>query len=355
SSHINISSTHDLLVEGNITVPNGGDVSLTSSSGSVLGNGTAAIFNDDLNIDAAGDATGILVEGGPDPVNVHAGGNISVTAIQGGVDRSLTVDQIISTNGYVKLVAPDGINVVNTGTSLIQGESIELDATSGSIGGSGTIRIDSNILNDGHGGLSAVADGNINLREINGDLILIEAQGSLLPAVQAGGNVTLEAHSGSILDGIHELPVLANSNPLTPQQQLLADQLNGLAPISYTSSENVYTATFSGPSDDLVLDLGSSELHTGDAVVYHLSDKVVYSATPTTQGSALVFDLGSNALQTGDAVVYHYNSSAGTKNPIGGLAEGHTYYAVSLGSGMYALALTAADAILSTPNVITLT
>src|SRR5258708_3337387 len=203
SSHINISSSKDLLVGGNITVASGGDVSLTSTSGSVLGNGTAAIFNDDLNITAAGNATGILVEGGPDPVNVHAGGNIGITAIQGGVDRSLKVDQIISAGGYVKLVAPDGISVVNPGTSLIQGEIIEPDAISGSIGGSGTIRIDSNILNDGNGGLSALAEGSINLREINGDLFLIQAQGSILPAVQAGGNVTLEAHTGSLPDALH--------------------------------------------------------------------------------------------------------------------------------------------------------
>ena len=218
---------------------------------------------------------------------MHAGGNISVTAIQGGLNRSLTVDQIISTGGNVTLVAPDGIHVLNPLTSLIQGERIELDASSGSIGGSDAIRIDSNILNDGHGGLSAKANGSINLREINGDLILIQAQGSALPAVQAQGNVTLEAVSGSILDGIHELPTLANSDPLTPQQQLLLDQLNGLAATSVAAA-------------------GSS--------------------TPL------------------DQVVYRFPGSSSHPNPIGGLADGATYYVIALGGGKVKLALSAVDA-----------
>ena len=161
-----------------------------------------------------------------------------------------------------------------------------------------------------HGGLSAVADGNINLCEINGDLILIQAQGSVLPAVQAGGDVMLRAHSGSILDGIHELPVLANSDPLTPQQQLLVDQLNGLAPIGYTDA-------------------------SGD-----------FAATPMLVSSTLVLDLGSagSALQTQDKVIYMPNGSGDQQDPIGGLTGGATYYVIALGGGQISLALTAADA-----------
>ena len=124
---------------------------------------------------------------------------------------------------------------------------------------------------------------------------------------------------GSILDGIKELPQLASSDPLTPQQQLLKDQLNGLAPISYTDVSG----------------------HPAGRRAAHRRRRP--GAGPRWQRRLA-------ATQDRCATT----SPSGTQqNPLGGLLGGNTYYVIALGGGKVRLALSASDA--QHGNAITLT
>jgi len=223
-STINVSSTLDLLVQGDITVANGGAVTLNSTQRSVLGTGLTGVYNDAPDITAGLDAK-ILVEGGVGVLNVTAGRHIDITAIDDGIDASLTLGQVVSTGGSTRLIADDGLDASNAATSLVQGTRVTLEAKDGSIEGNpGTaLRINSDVLNTGLGGLVAKAHGNLNLTETTGDLRLLKPAGLLGGvSVQAGGTVRLATLGGSILDANLELTSLFN----TPVKQSVIDLIN---------------------------------------------------------------------------------------------------------------------------------
>ncbi|HET6787449.1 MAG TPA: hypothetical protein VFH49_05785, partial [Aquabacterium sp.] len=225
SPFINLQSKKDLLLQGDVSVADGGTITLTSLQENVLGAEQTAIFNDAPTVSAVAGEVRLLVEGGNGTLEVTAGKDIHITAITEDVDSSLTVGQVVTTGGDVTLVAKDGIEASNAATSLIKGNRIELSAASGDIGGDGTLRIDSHIL--GTGGLAALAGGDIALKEINGVLNLIRAQDFATDAsVEGGGDVSLSTTAGSILDKTLELDLLINDAPLTAQQLALMAALN---------------------------------------------------------------------------------------------------------------------------------
>jgi Ca2+-binding RTX toxin-like protein len=225
---ITISSSQDLLIQGDITVADGGEITLTSTLGSVTGTDTTAIFNDSPTVSAIHGDVRLVVEGGEGPLSVTAGGDIRITAVTDDQDSSLTVASVVSSGGDVALIAADGIEAGNPATSLVRGDRVELSAQAGDIGGAGTLRVDSNIL--GTGGFAARAGGDIDMRETAGDLKLIRARSFATAAsVQAGGEVTLRTTAGSILDSTIELDMLADLEglPLTARQLQLIATLNG--------------------------------------------------------------------------------------------------------------------------------
>ncbi|MBW6493254.1 MAG: hypothetical protein K0B16_01635 [Burkholderiaceae bacterium] len=252
SSTINVSSKQDLLIQGNVTVANGGTVTLNSTNRSVLGGEGVAVFNDAPDVTAGKDVR-LLVEGGVGVLNITAGGDIHVVGIADTNTSDLKLGQVVSTGGDTTLIARDGLEASNPATSLVKGNRVELSATGAGadIGGAGTLRIDSNIL--GAGGFAALAGGDIDVKEIAGDLKLIRALDFTTNAsVEGGGSVTLRTQSGAILDATYELQQLINNNALTPQQLKMIDQLNGLVAIGTDSYGNPVFDT--DPSNNISAD-----------------------------------------------------------------------------------------------------
>src|SRR5204862_7374215 len=124
---INLSSGGNLLLQGDVTVHSGGQITLTSLHGSVLGNTSTGVFNDAPTISAAAGAVRLVVEGGGDALNVTAGGNINITTITSDAkSSSLRGGNITSTFGNVVLIAPDDIDAANPGASLVKASRVEL-------------------------------------------------------------------------------------------------------------------------------------------------------------------------------------------------------------------------------------
>ena len=184
-----------------VKVLDGGTIALGSSAGNVsIGDGVS-LYGDAPDIKAGG-AVHLVLEGNHGTLNVDAGGNVDITAIStDNKTSSLQLGTVKTSHGDVSIVAANGIE----GATLIQGNRVELYSKSGDIGGSGALQINSNF--NGSGGFSAKAAGDIHIVETAGDLKLLSFKGGA--SVQAGGDATLEAKAGSILDYTLELDALS--------------------------------------------------------------------------------------------------------------------------------------------------
>ncbi|PYR14346.1 MAG: hypothetical protein DMF94_34420, partial [Acidobacteria bacterium] len=119
---------------------------------------------------------------------------------------------------------------------------------------------------------------------------------------QGGGDVTLEAAKGSILDATFELDVVASGDfALTPFQQHLMDVANGDAPKSFST------------------------------------------VTPIDKSGTVVLDLGvDGAFKDQQEILYSYDAKTG--KPIGGLVDGGKYFTVLRPDGNVELAASLDDA-----------
>ena len=321
ASTINLSSRGDLLVQGNVTVAHGGSVILNSDDGSVTGGETVAIFNDAPTVTAGLDVR-LIVEGGVDVLHVHAGRNITITGVadvatleEPVTTSALTLGQVVSDAGNTTLTAADGLRTRSDPLlTFVQGNRVELSASgvNADIGGANALRVNSNTLLTG--GLAVKAGDDINILETTGDLKLIRALTFTSTAsVQGGGDVTLATASGSILDATLELPQMVNSDPITPQQQKMMDQLNGVIPVSFVDT----------------------------------------AVTTTTVGGTLVFALpAGHQLTHLQEVSYRHNVVTG--EAIVGLEEEETYFLIIRSDGMASLAATLAQAQAGTAIAISL-
>jgi Ca2+-binding RTX toxin-like protein len=173
------------------------------------------------------DTIWVNIEGDKGPLSAFAAGDIRINAISlDNASSILEIGTVESKLGNVVLHAPNGIVAENV-DSLIIGEHIELLANSGSIGETLAIRINSDI--DGMaetGGISAKAQGDINIIEIAGDMKLVKAESYPAEAAieSAEGDVRLETIDGSILDGIVELFRPADSAPTISFADLSKEQ-----------------------------------------------------------------------------------------------------------------------------------
>ena len=178
---------------GEINVPDTVDSSVsiisTGVDANILQNVSSGIFGtNDVTIDSAGslraNIEGLKTGAAVTEVGAYkAAGDIWIgffetEAGQVGTqssDRKVVVDYIWSTDGNVFVSAPDGI-FAKDNNSFIIGNQVELYAKEGSIGTvDNPIFIDSDVHGEvGDGGVLAWAQGDINIREMEGDLYLAQ-------------------------------------------------------------------------------------------------------------------------------------------------------------------------------------
>ncbi|MBN2437042.1 MAG: hypothetical protein JXL20_00400, partial [Deltaproteobacteria bacterium] len=264
---ISIESKGNLYLQGTITAPVEGAVSLVSTAGSVLFGDEAAVLGASPVIGAAGSVR-INVEGGivpnpesgsmlrsngndPQGVSITSEGDIDIRVVldpDGNQSSTLVVGQVISTGGNVVLHAGEGIQAFN-GSSLVSGNRIELYTGAGAIGTESLpLSVDSDIL--GSGGVAAWASGDIFIQEVDGDLKLDRPQS--WEDVEASiysetGDVVLEALDGAILDAFYE-----EFRPRTQEEaealdqwlQLTGEQARAAAEASIRAEENTQTQLY---------------------------------------------------------------------------------------------------------------
>jgi Ca2+-binding RTX toxin-like protein len=266
SPEINIRTQQDLYVQGTITSPKEGSVSL-SASGSVIFMDTAAVLGVSPTIEA-GDSVRINVEGGIGPetgagfmalqaqsesdgLNIESKGDIDIRVVynpDGNQSSTLVVGRLVSTGGDVILHAGTGIQAADE-FSLIMGNQIELYTREGAIGSEALpLQVDSDVLSSG--GVAARAIGGIYIREMAGDLKL--SQPRTWEGIQASiyseqGDVVLEAVDGAILDAYYEEfrpRTQEEANALDQKLQLTGAQAQAAAEASIRAEENTRTQLY---------------------------------------------------------------------------------------------------------------
>ncbi len=236
TSTVTISSAGNIRFLGNVSVPTSGQVFLTSTGGSVLSSDAAVFFGASPTVLAAG-AVDLQIEGNRGPLFVTAGDDVNLTAISlDNLTSSFAIGAVSSTDDDVTIDAKDGI-ANQSPTSTLRGDRIDLRATSGGIGTSNSpLRIESNRV--GTGGLVALAEGNIFVDQIVGNLPLVRPATSGLASVESTlGNVTLIATAGSILDGDNE-----QSKPRAAQRSFRQTEFvnKGIANSSWSAASSAF-------------------------------------------------------------------------------------------------------------------
>ena len=266
---ISIQTKQDLYLQGTITSPTEGTVSLVSAAGSVIFGGEAAVLGVSPTIQAA-KSVRANVEGGKTPsaafafmlmgaengsqgVSITSTGDIELQVVfnsEGSQSSTMVVGQVISTGGNVILHAGDGIQPFDA-SSLVKGNRIELYTKAGTIGSEALpLQVDSDTL--GSGGVAARAEGDIYIRETEGDLKLALAQSQPWDDVQASihskqGDVVLEVDEGSILDAVYEEfrpRTQEEAEALDQKLQLTGQQAQAAAEASIRAEENTQTQLY---------------------------------------------------------------------------------------------------------------
>lgn len=345
---IRLLSGGDLLLQGNIRVPDVGAIDLESVHGSVKTDESAAVFDVSPEVDAGKDVV-LNVEGGIGPLDIQAGGDITVNAVYNpsaaDPNSRLLVGSVESTGGDVFLNGSDGIFGVNE-NAQIQGDLIELFSGNGGIGTEDlAIRINSHVA--GGGGLAAKARDSIFIQETTGDLNLAKPESWKTAAASVesfSGDVFLTALAGSILDAYPETytpPSEAEADALDERQGLTGDAALEAVKLSIRMEESAktqayhdYWALFRNAAPDSVsreillsgLDAENNEIHCTQA----------------------------HGLSTGDEIFVSIEGSPDA--PETNLHNGFAYYAVVKDENTLQLALSRYDAaLLDHPAVLDLT
>ncbi|MEL6105485.1 MAG: right-handed parallel beta-helix repeat-containing protein, partial [Planctomycetota bacterium] len=219
-----IRSGGDILFEGNVQTPLVGNVTIESTNGDVTSVPGTVLFGPSPTVTAGGEVL-LTVEGDRGPITVSAQGDIDLEAISlDNVSSSLQVGVLDSAEGDVFVNAANGIDASGV-TSIVRGEVVELRATAGEIGDFDlplpidTSRSDGSIPptggefpdpgqnGDARGGLVAVAQSDVRVREVLGDLVLTESDRDSSPSsvYSESGDVGITVTTGSLLDGVDEL------------------------------------------------------------------------------------------------------------------------------------------------------
>ena len=263
---INVASAEDLFLQDTVTAPSGGTVSITAE-GDVVFDDAAAVLGVSPTIQAGGrvelsvegsegtvrsaEPVGGPGQGNPETLNITSQGDIEVRAVfdpLGNQSTRIVLGQVISLGGNVVLHAGDGIHAGDD-SSLIIGNRIELNSGNGAIGSAALpLRIDSNLL--GSGGLTAKAEGDIYIVEIEGDLKLTQprawddAQASIH---SEEGDVHLRVEAGAILDAFYEElepRTEEETDELDRKMQLTGEAARAAAEASIRSEEGRQTELY---------------------------------------------------------------------------------------------------------------
>ncbi|MTJ31397.1 hypothetical protein, partial [Aphanizomenon sp. UHCC 0183] len=217
AAQISITSNRVLYLQGDIESPNS-KVSLIGSS--INSNSSSVVYantidNADvqnglqaLNFKAQSGGIDLKIQGGLQPVNATAVGDINLTIVSlDNINSNLVAGNIASSNGTVTLNAPQGITAGNS-SSLISGKEIKLETSAGALGSTTDwLRVDS-----GTRGIGAKAQGDIYIREIAGDLNL--------NAIVTPADIYLESVQGSIFDHLVEGSSISSSEVSERAQEL---------------------------------------------------------------------------------------------------------------------------------------
>ncbi|MEM6398913.1 MAG: hypothetical protein AAF757_01595 [Cyanobacteria bacterium P01_D01_bin.116] len=326
---ITVDTTQDLYLQGDLKVPdinlfagNLPTISLTSTNGSITSADTVAIYGVTPTIDAGDDAEDEVkfnVEGDREALNVTAGGDIQVTAISlDNTSSIMEIGTITSDSGNVILTAADGFKL-ESDSSLITGDQVQLYAKNTNIGTeSQSIKIDSSIANnEDTGGISAQANGDIYIQEVDGDLRLPESIDlDLTTSIYSEtGSIYLDAVNGAIVDTIYELfiPSIELDTATT------AENLN----LTQTTAESAV--------------LNSVELEESqETTLYHTywetfrnaeKDAVTNTLSITGIANNQISFSSAHGLEAGDKVTFN-DSETGT-NPVStNLVNGVDYYVI---------------------------
>jgi Ca2+-binding RTX toxin-like protein len=305
-----VNSVGDIRLQGEIAIPEEGTITLTSTGGSVIQTSTAAIFGANPTVAAAGGVV-INLEGNLDPnkgapatpnvLNVTSNEDVRVILVSEDQTSSIVVGQVIANGADVILQAADGIQPFDN-TSFIKGNRVELFTKRGSIGSdSEVLRIDSAAF--GSGGVAAGADEDIFLKELSGDMYLVEPEffpQSYTPqaSIQSvSGQIHLETVSGSILDAYYETfrPLSAEKVTLLDQRmQLTGSGAQAAAEAAIRTEENTETTLYHSywqTYRDLAKNGIAAEFEIID--IDESTDEITFStAHGLSTGDQLFFSLG---------------------------------------------------------------
>ncbi|MHA2265732.1 MAG: hypothetical protein ACXAEN_25350, partial [Candidatus Thorarchaeota archaeon] len=269
---INIDTAQDLYLQGTITSPQNGVITLTADDSVIFGE-KAAILGTSPTINAGGSVRanveggdtsngtlqmaglvqGMQVQDNQQVLNITSDKDIELRVVydpNGNASSTIIVGQVISTGGNVVLHASGGIQAFDD-SSLISGNRIELygvDENSTIGNADGPLRVDSDVLGDG--GVAARAYGDIHIRETEGDLKLIQPQ--TWENVEASihseqGDVYLEVETGDILDAYHEEfapPSEQEADELDDKMDLTGQAARDAAEESIRIEENTRTGLY---------------------------------------------------------------------------------------------------------------
>ncbi|UVE18466.1 leukotoxin LktA family filamentous adhesin [Pseudomonas sp. LS44] len=218
---INVDSASDIVLLGSLYNQNG-TTTLKTAGSLTQANGDVVVAARDLVLDTG---KGI---GSTQALQVQVSGSLAANSSKGdiridGLNGGLNLARLSAGDGDILLSAQGNI-VAATPNLVIQGHSISLTASHGSIGTlNAPLSIDTNYgagSNSKPGLLKASAVGNVYLRETLGDLAVDQ--------VIAGGDVWLKVVNGDLLDGNTSLSY--DDRALAELQQLWDDMgLSGAA------------------------------------------------------------------------------------------------------------------------------
>ena len=302
-----------------------------------------------------------------------------------GSDRTVIVDYIWSTDGNVFVSAPDGI-FAKDADSFIIGNQVELYAKDGSIGtADNPIFIDSDVHGaTGDGGVLAWAQGDIYIREMEGDLYLAEQldlasgfdesnaeQGlanlkstydEIRPQADGDGNVFagsihstagsvhIEVVGGSVIDGIEE-----GFFALTPEQIAERNARLGLTgeegkaaalaeldadANAKTEAYHSYWTNFRGATNVLLDASGDPILDPSSGRVQFTTPVATLYISSIDAGTDMLTFASNHGLETGDKVFANGIVQPGDTN----LREGAAYYVIKVSDTGIKLASSRADA-----------
>ena len=350
--NIVIDTAHNLRLLNNIVVPEAGTVTgadstlllrargseLTAAEGTAIYGVTPQFF---VGEDPDDHAEITFTGGMGQELHVEAGGDIQVNVVsEDNTSSSVIVDQVLSKYGNVTIVAPHGITAYDA-DSLIEGNLVQLDVVSGSVGTlARPIAVNSSYREDA--GIAIRAKGDIYLTETTDNMLLAEPTAWSDPVASIyteSGDIYLATTAGSIIDNWIEAPQTLTDEEvaqLDSNLQLSGTDAEAAALTAIRAEENQATTLYHNYwIDERELTRASS---SSDVIAIASID---FDANQVTTSS-------SHGLSTGDQV---YFQPADDLEDAQNLVADINYYAIVTDGTHLELAASRYDAVISASPV----